>query len=168
MPWFRLEDINEGGRVLTDSIQHVTDKAIKKSGLFKANSLIVTTSATIGEYGLIKVPFLCNQRFTVLSIKDWYYQLLNPMYGLYYCNVLSRFCKDNLNVGNFASVDMAAFNKFEFKLPLLEAQERIVSILDKFDKYYNDISEGLPAEIKYRQQQYEYYRDKLLDFKRSS
>ena len=25
LPWFRLEDINDGGRVLTDSIQHVTD-----------------------------------------------------------------------------------------------------------------------------------------------
>ena len=49
-------------------------------------------------------------------------------------------------------------------IPSLEEQERIVSILDKFDKYCNDILEGLPAEIKYRQQQYEYYRDKLLEF----
>lgn len=168
LPWFRLEDINENGRVLIDSIQHVTNKAVKKSGLFKANSLIITTSATIGEYALIKVPFLCNQRFTVLSLKDEYKQILNPMYGLYYCNVLSAFCKDNLNISNFASVDMTSFNKFEFKIPSLEEQERIVSILDKFDKYCNDISEGLPAEIKHRQQQYEYYRDRLLNFKRSN
>lgn len=166
LPWFRLEDINNGGRVLNDSTQHITPKAVKKSGLFKENSLIITTSATIGEYALIKVPFLCNQRFTVLSIKDNYMDLLNPMYGLYYCNVLSKFCKQNLNVGNFASVDMTAFNKFEFKIPSLEEQERIVSILDKFDKYCNDILQGLPAEIQYRQQQYEYYRDKLLTFKR--
>jgi type I restriction enzyme S subunit len=38
--------------------------------------------------------------------------------------------------------------------------------LDKFDKLVNDISEGLPAEIKARQKQYEYYRGKLLNFKK--
>ena len=49
-------------------------------------------------------------------------------------------------------------------VPPLAEQERIVNILDKFYKLCNDLSEGLPAEIKFRQQQYEYYRDKLLTF----
>lgn len=46
----------------------------------------------------------------------------------------------------------------------LEEQERIVAILDKFDSLVNDISEGLPAELTVRRQQYEYYRNKLLTF----
>ena len=50
-------------------------------------------------------------------------------------------------------------------LPSLEEQQRIVDILDRFDKLCNDISEGLPAEIEARQKQYEYYREKLLTFK---
>ena len=50
-------------------------------------------------------------------------------------------------------------------LPPLEEQQRIVDILDRFDKLCNDISEGLPAEIEARQKQYEYYREKLLSFK---
>ncbi len=49
--------------------------------------------------------------------------------------------------------------------PDLEKQQQIVTILDKFDKLVNDISIGLPAEIKARKQQYEYYRDRLLTFK---
>lgn len=53
----------------------------------------------------------------------------------------------------------------EIPLPPLEEQERIVNILDRFDKLCNDISEGLPAEIEARKKQYEYYRDKLLTFK---
>ena len=53
----------------------------------------------------------------------------------------------------------------EIPVPPLEEQEHIVSILDRFDKLCNDISEGLPAEIEARQKQYEYYRDKLLTFK---
>ena len=44
-------------------------------------------------------------------------------------------------------------------------QKKIVSILDRFDKLCNDITQGLPAEIEARKKQYEYYRDKLLDFK---
>ena len=49
-------------------------------------------------------------------------------------------------------------------LPAIEEQNRIVAILDRFDSLCNDISVGLPAEIKARQKQYEYYRDKLLSF----
>ena len=48
----------------------------------------------------------------------------------------------------------------------LEAQKKIVSILDSFQSLVNDINLGLPAEIEGRQKQYEYYRDKLLTFKR--
>ncbi|MEE0108792.1 MAG: restriction endonuclease subunit S, partial [Merdibacter sp.] len=55
--------------------------------------------------------------------------------------------------------------KIVIPLPSLEEQQRIVDILDRFDKLCNDISEGLPAEIEARQKQYEYYRDKLLTFK---
>ena len=56
--------------------------------------------------------------------------------------------------------------KFELMLPSLEKQQEIVAILDKFDALVNDISVGLPAEIKARKQQYEYYRGKLLTFKK--
>ena len=51
-------------------------------------------------------------------------------------------------------------------LPPLEEQQRIVDTLDRFDRLCNDISEGLPAEIEARQKQYEYYREKLLNFKK--
>lgn len=48
----------------------------------------------------------------------------------------------------------------------MKEQQRIVAILDKFEALVNDISKGLPAEIAARRRQYEYYRDKLLTFKR--
>ena len=51
-------------------------------------------------------------------------------------------------------------------VPSLANQQRIVSILDRFDTLTNDLTAGLPAEIEKRRQQYEYYRDKLLTFKR--
>lgn len=57
-------------------------------------------------------------------------------------------------------------NKINIPLPSLAEQKRIVGILDRFDDLCNDISTGLPAEIEARQKQYEYYRDKLLNFKK--
>ena len=53
-------------------------------------------------------------------------------------------------------------------IPTIAEQERIVAILDKFDALVNDISIGLPAEIEARRKQYEYYRNKLLTFKRKT
>lgn len=62
-----------------------------------------------------------------------------------------------------------AINKSELAglrilVPPFEEQQRIVSILDRFDELTNDLSSGLPAEIEARHKQYEYYRDRLLSF----
>lgn len=57
------------------------------------------------------------------------------------------------------------FEIFKVPVPPLAEQDRIVAILDNFDALVNDISMGLPAEIKARKQQYEHYRGKLLTFK---
>ncbi len=58
--------------------------------------------------------------------------------------------------------------KIKIPLPPLEVQEEIVGILDKFDSLCNDLTSGIPAEIEARQKQYEYYRDKLLNFKKAN
>lgn len=159
-----MDDLRTNGNILYDAIQHITIEAVK-GNLFPENSIIISTSATIGEYALLKVPSLANQRFTFLVLKEEYKDKYDIMFLFYYCRILSRWCKDNLNKGNFASVDMKKFNEFKFPLLPLEIQEKIVAILDRFDKLCNDISEGLPAEIEARQKQYEYYRNKLLTFK---
>lgn len=77
-----------------------------------------------------------------------------------------------------SNMGQSKFNKTDFEkltIPIpypedekksLAEQQRIVDILDRFDKLCNDISEGLPAEIEARQKQYEYYRDRLLTFKK--
>lgn len=159
VPWFRMEDIRENGGVLSESLQSVHESALKKGGMFPAGSIIVATSATIGEHALINVDFLCNQRFTVLILKDEFKNLLSPKFLYYYSFILDRWCLANTTQSSFASVDMKRFKKFEFPVPPLEIQEAIVEILDKF----TNMEAELEAELEARTLQYEYYRDSLFE-----
>ncbi|GAA9488014.1 hypothetical protein UBN14_03100 [Helicobacter pylori] len=165
IPWFRMEDLRENGRILKDSIQHITPKALKGKKLFPKNSIIISTTATIGEHALLIVESLANQRFTFLSKKANCDIALDMKFFFYQCFLLGEWCKNNTNVSGFASVDMTAFKKYKFPIPPLEIQQEIVTILDQFSALTTDLQAGIPAEIKARKKQYEYYREKLLTFK---
>lgn len=164
IPWFRMEDIRQNGRILSDSIQHITQSAVKGGRYFPANSIIVATTATIGEHALIIADSLANQQFTNLSVRKSLSSRLDMKFFFYYMFIVDEWCKNNTNVSGFASVDMAKFRRLDIPIPQLSEQRRIVAILDKFEALVSDLSKGLPAEIAARQEQYEYYRDKLLSF----
>lgn len=164
--WFRMEDIRANGNVLNDSIQKVSIDGIKGGKLFEANSLIVATSATIGEHALVTVPFMCNQRFTCLTRKPAYRNSLDMKFVSHYASKLDEYCLENTNQGGFASVSMPAFKSFPIPIPSLATQQKVVDILDRFDALTTSLTDGLPAEIEARKAQYEYYRDRLLDFPR--
>lgn len=70
--------------------------------------------------------------------------------------------------GTVKSVPMGELQKIKIPVPQLHTQERIIELLDRFDTLCNDLTSGLPAEIEARQKQYEYYRDKLLTFKKKT
>ncbi|WP_455766329.1 restriction endonuclease subunit S [Phocaeicola plebeius] len=74
----------------------------------------------------------------------------------------------NVEGGTIKRLYNTNLSKTIIAYPPLSEQQRIISILDKFESLVNDLSEGLPAEIAAVQEQYEYYRNKLLTFKRKS
>lgn len=160
IPWFKMEDIRDNGRVLGDSNLHITPKAIKGKGLFKANSIILATSATIGEHALITVEHLSNQRFTNFYPKKKFEGLINMKFVYYYMYLIDEWCKQHINQGGFASVDMNGLFSMDFPLLSLQAQSRIVSILDTFEQSISNLEEQLAM----REKQYEYYRNQLLTF----
>ena len=157
IPWFVMEDIRKSGNILSNSIHHVSKQGVK-GNLFPENSIIVATSATIGEHALITVPSLANQRFTYLMLKEEFKEQFDIKFLYYYCYKLDEWCLNHLNQGSFASVDMKQFVKFTFPLPALPVQREIVRILDEFTL----LSAELAAELAARKKQYEYYRDELM------
>ena len=161
--WFKIEDINTNGRVLSNSLEKVNKKGVKGK-LFPENTLIISTSATIGEYALITKEFLCNQRFTCLITKEEYKDVVLPMFLKHYAYILSKKCRENIKVGNFPSVDMDKFKKFLIPLPPLEVQKRIVEVLDNFEKTCKELNIELSSEIEIKQKEYEFIRNYLLTF----
>ena len=85
----------------------------------------------------------------------------------YFETTISKIINDNSRGGAIKNVvSVSELKQLLIPLPPLEVQNYIVKILDKFDTLVNDLSQGLPKEIELRQKQYEYYREKLLNFKR--
>ena len=86
---------------------------------------------------------------------------INTKYLYYAISTLRIKTKGNGGIPNINANDI---KKLLVPIPSLSEQQRIVSILDKFETLVNDLSQGLPAEIAAVQEQYEYYRNKLLTF----
>ncbi len=59
-------------------------------------------------------------------------------------------------------------SRVEIPAPSIGTQQKVVDILDRFDSLTASLTDGLPAEIEARCQQYEYYRDRLLNLQRKA
>jgi type I restriction enzyme S subunit len=171
VPWFRMDDLRQNGNILSESLQKVASVAVKGGRLFPPNSIIVATSATIGEHALITVPFLANQRFTCLSLKGVFDGLLDIKFLYYYCFLLSEWCTKNTTQSSFASVEMDGFKKYPIPIPCpdnpeksLAIQAEIVRILDSFTELTTELTSELTSELNARKKQYNYYCDQLLSF----
>ncbi|HNZ66450.1 MAG: restriction endonuclease subunit S [Planctomycetes bacterium] len=160
VPWFTIEDIRDRGRVLHDANIKISQSGVKKVP-FKADSLILSITATIGEYALINVDFIVNQQFIVFSTKEQFQNKVNMNYMRYYFSKISEYCKKNKRIANIPTVDTDKILKLEIPIPSIEMQKKIVKILDSFTNYITILQD----EYKVRTKQYEYYRNLLLSEK---
>lgn len=82
-------------------------------------------------------------------------------------HILLHFQKEIHNLCSFTGIpalNASELKKLEISIPAIEEQQRIVSILDKFEDLTNSITDGLPLAIEQSQKRYEYYRELLLSF----
>ena len=164
IPWFRMEDIRENGRVLNTALQKVSESAVKGGKLFPANSIILSTTATIGEHALVQVEHLSNQQLTNFSIKEEFLKYLDIKFAFHYFFLIGHQIKKSANFSSLPIVSSKDLKKIQMPIPPLSVQTEIVKILDKFETLTNSISEGLPLAIEQSQKRYEYYRELLLNF----
>ena len=134
IPWFRMEDIRENGGILSDSIQHITPLGVKGSGLFKKNSIILATTATIGIHAMLIADSLANQQFTNFSIRKSLVDMYYPKFVYYAFFGIDEWCKRNTNAGGLLSVNIPALLKQPFPTPTLAEQQKIASCLSSLDE----------------------------------
>ena len=132
------------------------------------DDILITKDGTLGKVAIIEEepekPTTLNSGIFRIKIKN---NNIIPRYIYHYFT--SEYFKDfieSVKTGSTIShLTQQGLINLNIPIPSIEEQEKIANILDEFDKLINDISEGLPAEIELRKKQYEYYRNKLLNFK---
>lgn len=78
------------------------------------------------------------------------------------------YIKTNAVHASVTSIRRSMLERYPVPIVSLQEQERIIEILDRFEMLCEDLSRGIPAEIKARRKQYEYYLNKLLTFEEAS
>jgi len=171
--WKTLGEVTEiirGKRVVKKDLAEegmfaVFQNSMKPLGYYnKSNAPAQTTfiicAGAAGEIGFMKDAFW--------AADDVYYfknnQNLNNKYLYYFLLTQQIKISQQVRRASIPRLSKSSFDKLLIPLPPLEEQQRIATILDKFDTLVNSISEGLPKEIALRRKQYEYYREKLLSF----
>ncbi|WP_305869999.1 restriction endonuclease subunit S [Helicobacter pylori] len=138
-------------------------KDISKKDIINCESVIIKSRGNIGfEY--YNQPFShkneiwsYSSKTNQMLVKFLYYYLSNNQY---YFQKLAQSSSVKLPQLSVSDTD-----EYEVPIPPLEIQQEIVKILDQFSLLTTDLLAGIPAEIKARKKQYEYYREKLLTFK---
>ncbi len=163
IPWLRTQEVDWNN--IFDTAISITEDAIKNSSakLIPENCVIIAMyGATAGKACINQIPLTTNQACCNLQINAKI-----ALYKYVYYWVCKNYEKiKSLGQGSQNNINAQIVKDYPIPVPSLADQQKIVSILDRFDRLTNDLSSGLPAEMEKRRQQYEYYRDKLLTFKR--
>lgn len=173
MEWKTLGEVTQikrGRRLVKSQLEEMGNYAVFQNSMtplgyyhesnVKSNTTFIISAGSAGEIGYSNVDFW--------AADDVYFFLtpehISSKFIYYFLLTKQHFISGQVRRASIPRLSKAAFEKLKIPIPSLKEQERIVSILDKFDTLTNSISEGLPKEIELRKKQYEYYRDLLLTF----
>ncbi len=162
MPFVQVADVADSGFTLhTKTKQQISKIAQSKSVFVEAGTIVVTLQGTIGRVAITQYDCYVDRTlaiFTNFKVK------INKKYFAYQLKAKFDSEKEFARGSTLKTITKEEFSKFQLPIPSINEQNRIVSLLDKFDTLAHSIKQGLPREIELRQKQYEYYRDLLFNF----
>lgn len=156
------------GTSATETITYCSSELAKKLRKAAKGDIVIATTSENVEDVCKAVAWLGEEEIAVSGDAFIYKHTQNPKYMAYLFQTASFFnYKKKKAIGTkVIRLTGDAMGNYLAPIPSLEEQQRIVSILDRFESLTTSLQSGLPAEIAARRQQYEHYRDKLLTFKR--
>lgn len=169
MPCIRYGEIHTTYNIwFDDCISHTDEsKQVSRKYAEKGDILFAITSEDIPFVGN-SVAYLGDERILVggdIVVMKHNQDPKYMAYALSTSDAIKQKGKGKVK-SKVVHTNVPSLQEIVIPIPSMTEQKRIASILDRFDTLTNDLAAGLPAEIEKRRQQYEYYRDKLLTFKR--
>ncbi|HBT2516494.1 TPA: restriction endonuclease subunit S [Klebsiella pneumoniae] len=162
MPFVQVADVADFGfRLHRSTKQQISKLAQSKSVFVEAGTVIVSLQGTIGRVALTQYDCYVDR---TLAIFTKYKAAVNKKYFAHQLKAKFDLEKEFARGSTLKTITKEEFSKFQIPIPPLEVQNRIVALLDKFDRLTHSIEEGLPRELELRQKQYEYYRELLFSF----
>ena len=133
---------------------------LSKNRYVKTGDLLITMIGTIGECAFVEDETeFYGQNLYLVRLDD---SKINCRYYKYYFEKSKSSLIAKKNDSSQGYLKAGSIDGLIIPVPSPTEQQRIVKILDKFDTLTTSLTSGLPAEIKLRKQQYEYYRDYLF------
>ncbi|MVM38835.1 restriction endonuclease subunit S [Spirosoma sp. HMF3257] len=127
----------------------------------KGDVVFVAAGETIEDIGK-GTAWLGNEDVVIHDACFFYKSSLNPKYVAYFSRTKSFHdqIKNSISSGKISAINSKGLEKVIIPIHPVEIQSEIVRILDTF----TELTTELTAELTARKKQYEYYRDKLLNF----
>jgi len=145
----------------------ITPELATRSRKASKGNLIISTISEDDEGVAKAVAWIGNQDVAVSTDAIIFRHSLNPKYisYLFQTDFFRKQKKVRITGTKVRRISAKNLAKIKIPIPPLEKQQEIVGILDQFDALVNDLTIEIPAEIKARRQQLEYYQNQLLTFK---
>ena len=168
VPFITISDIDERHEINLNVTKYVPDEYYNRLADKRRPQKGDVLYTVVGSYG-IPVYISENKRFVFqrhIAILRPNNAVIDSRYLYHAMNGTAFHRQADLAAKGAAqkTIGLASLAKMTVPVPPLDVQNRIVNVLDNFEKICSDLNIGLPAEIEARQKQYEYYRDKLLTF----
>ena len=166
VPWIKIGDTSPGSKYVTNTAQRITKEGANSSRILNKGDFIMSNSMSFGRPYILAIRGAIHDGWASISGFD---KSLNSDFLYHYLssNYVQNYWAGRINSGSVSNLNADIIKSLPIPTPDLSRQEKIASVLDKFDALTNSISEGLPREIELRQKQYKHYRDLLLSFPKS-
>lgn len=168
IPWIKIGDVSPSSKYISSTKEKIKKEGATKSRYLKKGDFILSNSMSFGRPYILNIDgcihdgWISMYGFEEHLDQDYLYYVLRS-------ESVQTFWTAKANSGGAVSnLNSDIVRNTLIPIPSMTEQKKIVSILNRFDTLTNDLTAGLPAEIEKRRQQYEYYRDKLLTFKRKA
>lgn len=167
IPWMSSGEVNLGqvyeveGRITQLGYDKCSTKMVPEGSVVIA---LAGQGKTRGTVAILRTSVCTNQSLAALVPQK---EIVSGEYLYYYLKTqYAKLREVSAGDGTRGGLNLKMLKAYKVVIPSHKAQDQIVAILDRFDTLTNDLTSGLPAEMEKRRQQYEFYRDKLLTFKR--